>query len=108
MSNSQQGEIWWANVPEPLGWRPVLILTRNDAIPKLHWITVAPLTKTIRGLQSEVLLGQGEGLPQPCVVTLDNIAAVEQDVLIQRITTLSITKMDEVWNALRYALDIPY
>ena len=108
MANSRQSEIWWANLPEPLGWRPVLILTRNDAIPKLHWITVAPLTKTIRGLQSEVLLDQHDGVPQQCVVTLDNIAAVEQDVLIQRIATLSTEKMDQVWDALRYALDMPY
>jgi hypothetical protein len=41
---------------EPLGWRPVLVLTRDSAIDQLHWVTVAPLTRTIRGLDSEVLL----------------------------------------------------
>jgi mRNA-degrading endonuclease toxin of MazEF toxin-antitoxin module len=48
MADKAQGQIWWANLPDPLGWRPVLILTRDDALPKLHYATVAPLTRTTR------------------------------------------------------------
>jgi mRNA interferase MazF len=49
----RQGEVWWANLPEPLGWRPVSVLTRDSAIERLHWVTVAPLTRTIRNIGPE-------------------------------------------------------
>ena len=108
MPPSVQGEVWWANLPEPLGWRPVLILTRTDALPLLHWCTVAPLTRTIRGLESEVILEPDDGVPSRCAVTLDNIATVEQDLLIRRITLLPADRLNEVWEALHYAFDLPY
>jgi mRNA interferase MazF len=74
MTRKEQGEIWWANLPAPLNWRPVLILTRTDAISKLLWVTVAPLTRTMRRIQSEVVLEpDDDGVPQQCAVTLDNI-----------------------------------
>jgi hypothetical protein len=65
-----QGRVWWANLPEPLGWRPVLILTRNAALPKLHYASVAPLTRTIRGIDSEVILETEAGVPSRCAITL--------------------------------------
>jgi mRNA interferase MazF len=104
----QQGQIWWANLPDPLGWRPVLILTRNDALPHLQWATVAPLTRTLRGIASEVVLDVGDGVPQRCAVTLDNIATVEQDTLLHYITTLGSQRMNEVWEALHFVFEMPY
>lgn len=108
MRAKRQGEVWWANLPEPLGWRPVLILTRSELLTKLQWVTVAPLTRTIRGLGSEVRLGPDDGLPQSCVVSLDNVATVEQDRLSQHIATLSPEKLNQVWEAQHYAFDLPY
>ena len=81
MMDKAQGQVWWANLPDPLGWRPVLILTRDDALPKLHYATVAPLTRTIRGLDSEVVLEPDDGVPSRSAVTLDNIATIDQDLL---------------------------
>lgn len=105
----KQSEVWWANLPDPLGWRPVLVLTRDDAIPKLHWVTVAPLTGTNRSLDSEVeLTPSADGVPRPCVVTLDNVATVDQGLLLQHITTLSAERMNEVWEALHFAFDLPF
>src|SRR5690349_8186395 len=74
----KQGQLWWANLPEPVGWRPVLLLTRSDALKQLQWVTVALLTRTIRNIRSEALLETNDGVPQRCAVTLDNIATVEQ------------------------------
>lgn len=103
-----QGQVWWANLDEPLGWRPVLILTRSDAIAGLLSVTVAPLTRTIRGIQSEVVLEPADGVPDRCAVTLDNIATVEKDLLVQEITTLSTARLNEVFEALHFAFDLPY
>ena len=108
MPPKQQGQIWWANLPEPLGWRPVLILTRTDALPKLLWVTVAPLTRTIRGIETEVVLERADGVPERCAVTLDNIATVEKYLLAECITTLPSERMNQVWEALHVAFDLPY
>jgi mRNA interferase MazF len=105
----QQAQIWWANLPAPLNWRPVLILTRSSALANLLWVTVAPLTRTTRGIESEVLLDpDDDGVPQSCAVTLDNIAMVEHDLLVQHITTLTAQRMDEVWEAMHFAFDLPF
>lgn len=108
MPPKQQGEIWWANLPLPLGWRPVLVLTRSDALPGLLYATVASLTRTIRGIDSEVVLETDDGVPQRSAVTLDNIATIEQDLLVQPITALSGEKMNEVWEAMHYTFDMPF
>jgi len=104
----KQGQLWWANLPEPVGWRPVLVLTRTDALKQLHWVTVAPLTRTIRNLPSEALLAPVEGVPQRCAVTLDNIATVEQPCLVQFICELSEERMADVWDAIRFAFAMPH
>jgi mRNA interferase MazF len=108
VATKEQGQVWWANLPEPVGYRPVLILTRTDAIPHLNWVTVAPLTRSIRGIKSEVILEPADGVPQRCVVTLDNIATIEPAALLQQITTLSAQRMNEVWEALYDAFDLPF
>ena len=77
-------------------------------MPKLHWVTVAPPTRTIRGLESEVVVEPDDGVPQRCVVTLDNIATVEQDLLVQLISELSAERMNEVWESLHFAFEMPF
>jgi mRNA interferase MazF len=87
----------------------VLVLTRDSAIEQLHWVTVAPLTRTIRGLDSEVVLEpDADRLDDRCAVTLDNIATVEQMLLVERLTRLSADRMNEVWEALHFALEMPF
>jgi mRNA interferase MazF len=86
----------------------VLILTRSDAIAGLLWVTVAPLTRTIRGIPSEVVLEPADGVPDRCAATLDNIATVEKDLLVQHIATLQATRLNEVFEALHFVFDLTY
>ena len=73
-----QGDIYWHTFRAPDKRRPVLILTRNSAVPFLTGITIAPLTTTIRGIPSEVLLTPAEdGVEADCVVNVDNIQTVQ-------------------------------
>ncbi|MGC8640756.1 MAG: type II toxin-antitoxin system PemK/MazF family toxin [Isosphaeraceae bacterium] len=108
MVGESQGQIWWANLPDPLGWRPVLILTRSDALTTLHYATVAPLTRTIRGIDTKVVLEPEDGVPSRCAVTLDNIATIDQDLLVRHLATLSAERMNEVWEAIHVAFDVPF
>ena len=102
MSNALQGEIWWADLPAPSGRRPILILTRSDAIPLLTNVTVAPLTRTVRGIPAEVALSVTDGVPTDCAVSLENILTVPQELLARRIAQLSEHKMRAVFDAIRH------
>lgn len=97
-----RGEVWWADVPG-VGRRPVLLLTRDEALPLLGRLCVALLTTTVRGLPSEVVVDEMDGLPQRSAVTLDNLHTVPKTVLRHRITALTRAHMDEVCEALRFA-----
>lgn len=70
-----RGEVWWAEDPE-LGRRPHLILTREAAVPLLSGLLAVPATRTIRGLPTEVSLTPADGMPEECVLTLDNVTVV--------------------------------
>ena len=101
--------IYWADLGPPAGRRPVCILTRDAAIQVLTAVTCAPITRTIRGIRSEVELGTEHGLPEPCVVNCDNlmtvpIADLEADP-IGHLDEVARTRLDQ---ALRYALDIVF
>ncbi len=69
----RRGEIWWAELPAPVGSRPVIILTRDAVLENIGSIVVALVTRTIRHLPTEVVLGRPQGLPVFCVANLDNI-----------------------------------
>ena len=99
-----RGEIWWANLPEPRGRRPVLILTRERAIPVRNAVTVAEVTRTIRNIPVEVRLDESDGMPTVCVINLDVINTAPKALLTQCITTLGEGKMAQVEAAIRYAL----
>jgi mRNA interferase MazF len=104
-----RSEIYWADLGPPAGRRPVCILTRDAAISVLRAVTCAPITRTIRGIRSEVELGEPQGLPERCVVTCDNILTVPKDALDpQPVGRLDEVKRAQVDRALRYALDIRY
>ncbi|MCE2532355.1 MAG: type II toxin-antitoxin system PemK/MazF family toxin, partial [Acidimicrobiia bacterium] len=66
-----QGDIWWAEAEDRR--RPVLVVTRNEAIPVLTRILVAPVTRTVRDIPTEVPLDTDDGLPQSCAASLDNL-----------------------------------
>ncbi len=97
-------EVWWAELPEA-GRRPACVLTRAAAIPVLTSILVAPATRTVRGIPTEVLLDEDDGMPSPCVLALDNLATVPKALLTERITALSVAKRDELCRALALATD---
>ncbi|MBC8249239.1 MAG: type II toxin-antitoxin system PemK/MazF family toxin [Anaerolineales bacterium] len=100
----RRGEVWWADLPEPRGHRPVLILTRDRAIPVRNAVTMAEITRTLRDIPVEVRLDEGDGMPTACVVNLDVINTVPKLLLTERITALSEKKMAQVEAAIRYAL----
>lgn len=107
MTKVRQGEIWWANLPPPTGRRPILILTRSDAIGHLNSATAAPLTRTIRGIDSEVVLSPDAGVPTLCAISLDNIVTIPKSMLDRRIVTLSANIMAEVFDAIRFVFAMP-
>jgi mRNA interferase MazF len=102
-----RGEVWWADLPHPVGRRPILILTRSSAVAKRNQVVVAQITRTVHRVASEVALSHAEGLPRPCVVNCDVLLTVPKSRLVRRVTTLSAEKMDEVHQAIRFALDLP-
>lgn len=81
-----QGEIWWAEVEEQR--RPVLVVTRSEAVAVLAGIVVAPLTRTVRGIPTEIRLGADEGLDVDCVASFDNLQRIRRSVLVRRIGRL--------------------
>jgi mRNA interferase MazF len=100
-----RGELWWCEPPE-IGRRPVVILSRDAAIPRLRRALIAPCTTTIRGLASEVLLEPGEDpVIRKTAVNLDSIESVSVGVLIDRIGRLSDSRMQEICAALAVAVD---
>ena len=104
-----RGDIVWADLGSPAGRRPVCVLTRNAAIQVLSAVTCAPITRTIRGIRSEVEVGPDEGLPEVSVITCDNIVTLPVQLLADgRVGHLSMVKRVELDRALRYALDIQY
>jgi mRNA interferase MazF len=100
----ERGEVRLYEFAPPDKKRPVLVLTRNSAIAYLSTVTVAPVTSTIRGVPSEVLLTEEDGMKSPCAVNLHNAVTVSQQRLGKRVAQLSPTRMNEVCAALRFSL----
>jgi mRNA interferase MazF len=103
----KRGEVWWAQLPLPTGRRPVVVLSRNTAYRVRNAITVAPVTRTIRNIPVEVVLDQTDGVPTRCVVNADNITTIPKSVLTQRIAVLSASRMQQIAEAIRFALNLP-
>jgi len=101
----RQYEIRWANLPTPIGRRPILLLTRTSAYAYLNKVVVAEVTTTIRGIPEEVSLGKQEGLLRSSVVNLDNVHVIAKALVGDRIGALPTSREREVKRALGYALD---
>jgi mRNA interferase MazF len=100
----QQGEVWWAEGLDKR--RPVLVLSRSESISVLEAILVVPITRTIRGIPSELRLGPAEGLPAECVAAFDTIQPVPwRGLLIRRTGTLAPERMWEFCEAFRATAD---
>jgi mRNA interferase MazF len=104
VSDPARGEIWWGESPEAKG-RPYLVLTRDEAIPVLRSILVAPVTRRIRGIPTEVALGPEDGLPADGVASLDNVLAFPKAMLVRRMGALPPERRSEPCDALRAATD---
>lgn len=100
-----RGEVWWCELSD-IGRRPVVVLSRDAAIPRLRRTLIAPCTTTIRGLASEVTLEPGDDpVPHRSGVNLDSVESVSVAVLVERLGRLSDTRMREVCAALDVAVD---
>ena len=101
-----RGAVHWADLPEG-GRRPVVILTRSPGIPVRSRVTVAPVTRTVRGIAAEVPVGRPEGLPRDSVVNVDELLTLDQ----RRVDPapsgmLGPVKLRELEVAIHYALDL--
>ncbi|MCW1957495.1 MAG: type II toxin-antitoxin system PemK/MazF family toxin [Mycobacterium sp.] len=100
-----RGEVWWCEMPA-VGRRPVVVLSRDAAIPRLRRAVVAPCTTTIRGLPSEVVLEPGEDpVPRRCAANLDSVESVSVAALVDRLGRLGGDRMRQVCAALAVAVD---
>jgi mRNA interferase MazF len=99
-----RGEVWWCEHAET-GRRPVVVLSRDAAIPRLRRAVVGPCTTAIRGLPSEVLLDPGEDpVPRASAVNLDSVESVSVGTLVERLGRLSDARMREICAALAVAV----
>jgi len=101
----RRGEVRWYAFARPDEKRPAVVLTRDSVLEYLGEATVAPITRTVRGIPSEVPLGPDDGMPEPCAVNLDHVQTVARGRLGALVTTLSTQRMAEVREALLFALD---
>ena len=99
-----RGEIWNFRFDRPDKQRPVLILTRQEMIDVLHTVTVAPLTGTIRGVPSEVVVGTEAGLKKPSAINLHHVVTVQKSELKRFVGTVSSGTLRQVKEALLFAL----
>ena len=104
MREPSRGEVWWGEAPDAKG-RPYVVLTREDAIWVLRTVLVAPVTRTIRGIPTEVPLGAAEGLPTESVATMNNVLAFPKAMLVRRVGALSEDRRRELCDALAAAVD---
>jgi mRNA interferase MazF len=97
-----RGEVWWVEHPDA-GRRPACVLTRQAAIPVLNSVLVAPATRTVRGIPTEVPLTRADGMPDHCALSFDNLTTVPKALLTTRITRVPDAKLPQLCDALRVA-----
>lgn len=102
VAHPARGEIWWAEAEDKR--RPVLVVTRSEAIPVLTGIVVAPVTRAVRNIPTEVLLGEDEGLHVECVASFDNLQRIRRSALVERIGDLGF-RHEEICASLRALSD---
>ena len=98
MSTPRQGDLWWAEAQDKR--RPVLVVTRSEAVPVLTWIVVAPVTRTVRGIPTEISLGPDEGLAAECAASFDILQPIRRAFLVDRAGALDPSRRPEICRAL--------
>jgi mRNA interferase MazF len=99
----QRGEVWFATTPG--GDRPVLVLTRDPVADRIGAVVVAALTRTRRGLSSELpLTAAGDGVPSDCVVNFDTVHTLPREAFRRRVATLGPARIEEACQTLRAAM----
>jgi mRNA interferase MazF len=101
----KQFDIMWADLPTPIGRRPVLLLTRSAGYAYLNRVIIVEVTSTIRHIPQEVRLGKPEGLSHPSVANFDDVHVVPKALIGQKIGSISPKRYSECKSALGYALD---
>jgi len=99
-----RGEVWWGELAD-VGRRPFLVMTRDVAIPVLRSVLAAPVTRTVRGIPTELALGRADGMPEDCAASFDNLRVVPKAHLVERLCTLDTVKVLEACAALRATTD---
>lgn len=97
-----RGEVWWYEHPDA-GRRPYLILTRTEAVTVLNQVLAVPATRTARQIPTEVVLDEADGMPQACVLNLDNVSLIRPALCTELITRLGPEQIGDVCDALRLA-----
>ncbi len=99
----QRGEVWFAATPG--GDRPVLVLTRDPVAERMESVVVAALTRTVRGLVSELeLTPYQDGVPSACVANFDNLHTLSKGVFRHRVCSLSAARMVRACRVLQAAI----
>jgi mRNA interferase MazF len=103
----RRGDVWWADLRDSWGQRPVVLLARDDALRVLSWVIVAPTMSRLRRLSTTLILDpETDPVPKPCTLLLDHVQSIRQEWLIEPIGQLSAARMAEVDLALHFALGI--
>ena len=103
MTEPRRGDVWWGEAPDAKG-RPYLVLTRDEAIPVLRTLLVAPVTRTVRGIVSEIPLSPDEGLPTNCAAAMDNVLAFPKAMLVRQVGSLHPSRRGEICTAMAAAI----
>ena len=103
MNSPRQGDVWWAEAEDKR--RPVLVITRSDAIPVLARLVVAPFTRTVRGIPTEIRFGPEDGLSTDCAASFDNLQPINRHLLTERVARLDSNRRREMRDALAALAD---
>jgi mRNA interferase MazF len=99
----RQGELWWGEAEDKR--RPVLVVTRSEAVAVLDWIVVAPVTRRVRRIPTEIPLGPDDGLPVECAASFDNLQTLRRTFLTERVGESSADRRRQVCAALAALAD---
>jgi len=102
----RRGEIYWVDFPAPVGRRPAVLVSREESYSVRSRCIVVPLTRTVRGIPTEVRLGPADGLSKAGVANADEIVTIPRTLLRERITALAGPRIVELDRALAFALGL--
>ncbi|MEJ7891167.1 MAG: type II toxin-antitoxin system PemK/MazF family toxin [Solirubrobacteraceae bacterium] len=98
-----RGDVWWGEAPDEQG-RPFLVVSRDAANEVMQRVLVAPITRRVRGVPSELALGSAEGLPVESVASFDNLRPFPRAMLVRRLGSLG-SRQHEICRAAAATLD---